>query len=230
MNKIRRHRPGWDYEGYGVYDFDNPMRGYGQLPPGVSIDDIVANMDAHIVNVGGIQVAATNVQQPLMDVLDKMDFTPDGDETLPTVSGQATYMVFSFGSGFATEFREAGYAIMGEKVSVQTGNPRMLLTQIPQVIADNAFMGGPYVVVSAPDSLLAAASQALTAKPPPPKPNGNGAPVVTVPPGCYLDMEEKLVCPPAQAEPKLAAWVVPTVIGATALALIAVAAVAGGKR
>lgn len=225
---MKWHRTGWDYEGHGVYEFDNPLRGYGQLPAGVSIDDIVANMDAHIINVGGLQVAATNVQQPLMDVLDKLDFVADGDESLPTVAGQASYTLFSFGSDFATEFREDGYAIMGEKSSVQSGNPRMLLTKIPQVIADNAFMGGPYVIVNAPDALLGEAQKALST---PPVDNGAVPPVQTkLPPGCYLDMEERVVCPPPAQTATTPAWLLPVVVGVGGLAIVAVAVAVGSKR
>jgi hypothetical protein len=209
MHNVRWHRDSYDFEGYGVYEFTNPMRGYGQLPPGVTLDDVLSNMDAYIANVGGIQVAKTEVQQPLLDVLDKMDFTPDGDETAVTVTGTAAYVVLSFGSNFASQYLADGYAVMGKKDTVAAGAPQMMMTQIASVIAQNAFQGGPYVVVSAPASLLQQASEALQKPAPPPG-----------------------TAPPAQPPTHVAAtgapeWMLPAVVAVGGLALIAAFAAVG---
>jgi hypothetical protein len=213
MSKINGfHRPDWDYEGYGVYDFSQELRGYGQLPPGVTVEDIVKNMDAYIVLVDGIQVAKIEVQQPVKGVLDKMDFNPDGPTDTPTVQGEASFSLFSAGSNFASDYSDAGYAIMADRNTVQSGNPRMLLTQIARVVADNAFEGGAYVVLSAPSALLRAASELRA--------GGGGAPAVpsAAPP------------PPAAAASTTGpSWVLPAVIAVGGLALIAVASATGKK-
>jgi hypothetical protein len=221
---VQWHRDSYDFEGYGVYEFTHPMRGYGALPPGVSLDDVIKNMDAYIANVGGIQVAKTEVQKPLLDVLDKMDFTPDGDETAVTVTGTAAYVILSFGSNFASEYLANGYAVMGEKTSVQSGAPRMMMTQIPSVVAENAFMGGSYVVVAAPASLLQQAQEALgkpgqPAGPPPPGPLPPGTEPPYTPP----------VKPPAQARTGAPEWMLPAVVAVGGLALIAAFAAIGSK-
>lgn len=222
---VRWHRPAWEYEGYGTYEFDSPMAGYGQLPSGVSVEDIIANMDVYIITIGGIQVAKTEVQQPIMDTLDSMQFSPENGESDPTISGNATFVLFDLlGSDFASDYRKGGYAILADKTSVQSGTVRMLLTKVASVIAQNAGTGGNYVVVNIDPQLLAAAQAAVTK--PPPKPNGppprkpgNG---ITVPSGCYLDMEERLVCPkPPAAKAGTPEWVMPAVVGVGALALVA---------
>jgi hypothetical protein len=224
---VRWHRDSYDFEGYGVYEFvGQPLRGYGQLPAGVSLDDVIKNMDAYIANVGGIQVAKTEVQQPVMDLLDKMDFTPDGDDTAPTVTGTASYVILSLGSDFASEYLADGYAIMGKKDTVAAGAPRMMLTQIASVVAQNAFMGGPYVVVAAPQSLLDQASATLSKPSQPPgtqPPPGTVTPPGTEPP--YTPPAQ----PPAQARTGAPEWMLPAVVAVGGLALIAAFAAIGSQ-
>lgn len=222
MQNVKWHRDSYDYEGYGVYEFTNPMRGYGQLPPGVSLDDVIKNMDAYIADVGGIQVAKTEVQEPLIGVLDKMDFTPYGDENAVTVSGSAAYVILSFGSNFASNYRDKNYAIMGKKDTVASGAPEMMMTQIPSVVAQNAFVGGPYVVVWAPASLLQQASEALKAGPTPPPPNGGQD--VPTPNGVPSNGAPAQVAAAGAPE-----WMLPAVVAVGGLALIAAFAAVGSR-
>jgi len=224
---MRWHRDSYDFEGYGVYEFvDQPLRGYGDLPAGVSVEDIVKNMDDYIIVVGGIQVAKTEVQQPVMDVLDKMDFAADGDDAGVTVTGTASFGIGSFlgGSDFASDYLEDGYAILAQKESIKTGTARMLLTQIASVIAQNAMEGGPYVVVAAPATLLQQASASLTqpalppAQPPAVPPPGTSPPVYTPP-----------AQQPAQAAVGAPEWMLPAVVAVGGLALIAAFAAVGSR-
>jgi hypothetical protein len=227
---VRWHQDRYDYEGYGVYEFTHPMRGYGQLPAGVSIGDVIANMDDYIVDVGGIQVAATNVQQPLIDTLDKMDFAADGDDGAVTVTGTASFGIFSSGSDFASQYLKDGYAVMGRKDSVAAGAPKMMMTQIASVIADNAFVGGPYVVVAAPQSLLEQAQAAAKKPGQPAPPPGQPAPgQQPPPPGTAPPPGTQPSAPPAQAATGTSEWMLPAVVAVGGLALIAAFAAVGSK-
>lgn len=208
------HHSSYDFEGYGVYEFaGRPTHGYGQLPPGVSLEDVVKNVDAYIDDVGGIQVASAGVQKPILDLLDKMDFIADGDDAAVTVTGVASYVLLSFGSDFASEYLADGYAIMGKRDTVSTGSPQMMMTQIASVIAQNASQGGPYVVIAASDTLLQQASEALQGPP------GTEPPPYTPP-----------VQPPAQvAAAGVPEWMLPAVVVVGGLALIAAFAAVGSQ-
>jgi hypothetical protein len=215
------HRDSYDYEGYGVYEFTDGMSGYGQLPAGTSIQDVIENMDAYIADVGGIQVAKTEVQQPLIDTLDKMDFVADGDETAVTVTGTASFGLLSFGSDFASEFIADGYVVMGNKASVATGTPKMIMTKIASVIADNAYVGGPYVAVGGPMSLLQQASASL---------GKGGEPVPPLPP----EPSPTPTPSPSPEAPSQAAtggpeWMLPAIVAVGGIALIAAFAAVGSK-
>jgi len=208
MQDRRWHLDSYDYEGYGVYEQ------VGQLPTGVDLKDIIANMDAYIVNVGGIQVVKPEAQQPVMEVLDKMDFIAEGDETGPTITGRATYMLMSFGSDFASEYLEDGYAVLAQKASVKTGSPQMLLTKVASVIAQNAAAGMPFVVVAAPPALLQQAQQAGTMPGPMPGPTPQ---------------------PQPQPQPQVAKatapeWMLPAVVAVGGLALIAAFTAIGSRK
>lgn len=209
MSNFDWRGPGWDYEGHNVYEFSNPMRGYGELPEGVTIEDIIANMDDYIVDVGGIQMVKPEVKQPIMETLDSMSFEPDGEETAPTVTGEANFSLFSGSSGFASDYKRAGYAILVLKTSVEDGHPKMLMTKMPQVIANRAVPGAGYVVVRAPGDLLEEA-QALSAQPVDPG---------TPPPGTE----------PLVAKASTTGWVLPVVVGIAVVGLIGVVASQGKK-
>lgn len=210
-------------EGYGVYAFsgsqDHRRRSMGQLPPGVTIEQVIANMDQYLTIQDGIQVAKTEVQAPIVETLDTMTFSAEGSEVGATVRGTANFMMFDWtGTDFASEYLSQGYAILVDKASVQGGVPRLIMTMQPQVITDNAFEGGPYAVAAGPPELIAAAGRSVT--PPVPPTPGPGP----TPPGPLT--------PPAQpAATGTPDWVVPAVIGVGALAGLAVlSSVMKGQR
>lgn len=232
----RRGRPqaAHPFEGYGVYEFSGP---FGDLPPGVTLQDIIKNMDAYIDSSSGIQVAKPEVKPEIMTTLNSMSFVADDDEVDgPTITGQANFIVFSLGDAWATEYLKDGYAILIDKASVSSGQPKVVLTQIAGVILDHAYVGGPFAVVDAPPALLAQAQQLAHQPPtgpvPPPVPGSTGPgptlPGPTVPPGPMIPTQPSQ---PAgtSASDKIPSWVIPTMAGVGVVALIA-AAVALGKK
>lgn len=212
-------------EGYGVYSFSGEQQRYrksmGQLPPGVTIEQVVANMDQYLTVQDGIQVAKTEVQIPIVETLDAMSFSADnGFESGSTIKGTASFALFDpFGTSFASDFLKQGYAILIEKASVKSGVPRLIMTMQPQVITDNAFKGGPYAVAAGPPELIAAAGTSVTPVVEPPTPGPTPVPG----PG---------PAPPTQpAAAGTADWVVPAFIAVGALAGLAVlSSMKKGKR
>lgn len=147
-----------DWEGYGVYEFMAPVpaptvySGFGFIPGG--LPDPATLM----VTDGGIQVLKSEYRAMALTWLDQTTFDADGDVNAPVVTGQANAILGTFGDGWASDFAERGYCIMAKLSSLKgVGTmfaPEMMMASAPGYIADNASVGGEYVVVKCPPALL----------------------------------------------------------------------------
>ncbi len=209
------------YEGYGVFEFNvpghwyTPNKGMSQFP---GIPTGMPTVEEAVTTQGGIQVVKGEYRDTAIGLLDQTSFTFDDPTHLnaPVVTGQASVILGTIGSGWASEYLSKGYAIMAEIATIEGGAPTIMMTKNAADIAGNAAIGGQYVVVAAPGALLGAA-QTLASGPLP----SPGAPQPTEPPAPALP-------PSAPAEPAKAAagappWLLPAAIGVGALALILVA-------
>jgi len=218
-----------DYMGYGVYSF-------GAVEP--TFDDFLKNPDAFILDAFGIQVLNLAGKGFAMSTLDsmtlKIDGVGSGAATAATIKGRASFIAFSVGDAWASEYRSLQYAVMVDKTTVESGNPSIILSKEPDVIAMVASIGQPFVVVDAPDALLAAAQKLVGAPqqpsipepqlpsiPPPPgqpdpSPNGGGQ---QPPP---VEVQKAGLLPDG--------WLMPALIGAGVLTTVLVLAAKSKTR
>lgn len=213
------------YEGYGVYEFNvpghlyTPPGGMGQIPGLPNMPALPSSADA-ITTQGGLQVVKAEFREAAIGALNQTVLKPDqADINASLITGQASIVLGSVGSGWASDYLAKGYAILAEIATIDGGTPNMLLTKNANAITANAGVGAGYVVVAGPGALLGAAmgpgpSPAPGTEPvpgplpgplPAPSPSNGGA-VVTAP-----------------AATTTPTWVWPAVIGVGALAAIAVA-------
>lgn len=205
------------YEGYGIYEFNVPGHWYtpsqamSQFPSLPGLPSLPSPAEA-MASEGGIQVLKSQYRDMAVKLLDQMTFKSDGPESAPVVTGQATIILGTLGSGWASSYLAKGYAILAEISTIESGAPQILMTKNASDIAGNAVMGGKFVVVASPPALLAAA-QTLLAKPPPKPPNGIVVPP-PIPPPNGTQVQAKTAPTPA--------WMWPAIVGVGALALVAV--------
>ena len=212
------------YEGYGVYEFnvpghwDTPNSGMSQFP---GMPTGMPSAAEAITIQGGIQVIKSQYRDTAIGLLDQTTFQFDDPSALnaPTITGQASVIFGTIGSGWASDYLSKGYAILAEIATIEGGAPRIILTTDAQTIAQNAASaaGGDHVVVAAPDALLGAA-QTLVAGPLP----SNG-PVAPVPPTNGREPAKAAVAPSPS-------WLLPAVIGVGVLTLVAVVAVSRKRK
>lgn len=213
------------YSGYGIYEYDTP---YGQMPGGLSIPGMPTPEQA-ITLEGGLKVLKPEYRRTAVGLLDQTTFSIDEDFG-DTVFGKANIILGSLGTGWATQYLQKGFAILGRPETLQSGTPSLALTTMAQTIADFASPEGPrkgeYVVVDAPPALLAKA-QALAELPPggvepePVPPLGPPPPPPPPPPTPQPS-------PPATAA-AMPDWVLLVVIGGGVLAVVALL-VTGKKK
>jgi hypothetical protein len=177
-----------------------------------------------ITTVGGIQVIKGEYRDIAVGMLDQTTFDFDQpDHNAPMVTGQSSVILGTLGSGWASDYLAKGYAIMADIATIQGGAPTIMMSKIAADIAANAGVGGRYVVVAAPGSLLGSA-QVLAAGPLP----GPGAPPPLDP--SQFPAPPPGVTGPEKAEAATPSWLLPVVIGVGALAVLAVVATAKKKK
>lgn len=226
MNYTNKHHKltSTAYEGFGVYEFGvpghwyTPQQGMAQFP---GMPTGMPSAEEAITTEGGIQVIKGEYRDMSVGMLDQTTFNFDGpDQNAPMVTGQASVILGTIGSGWASDYLAKGYAIMADIATIQGGTPTIMMSKVAADIAANAGAGGRYVVIAAPGPLLGSA-QVLAAGPLP-STQGPGLPPPAPAPG---NGEA-----PAQAGAATPAWMWPAVIGVGALAIWAVVVASKRKK
>jgi hypothetical protein len=208
-----KYQPAYDYMGYGVYAF-----GQTSSP---SIEELLQNLPSFIGDVGGIQVLDISAQGVAISTLDQMTFTPRS-QGQATITGTASVVLGGGTQGpWASDHLKDGYAILVSKSSLQTLNPNVVMTTDPQVIANDAGPGMPFVVVAAPTPLLTAAQEALgPAISVPPVVIPAPAPLPAPPPEGSALPPPPAPAPAPQQAGMLSKYMVPIAIGGVALTAV----------
>lgn len=223
-----------DFEGYGVYAYDGV--GIGQVPDLGSL--------SQYERVNGLAHVPKAYEPMAKQLLDQMVFTKTDLPELGGVTGEASFILGSTGGGWVDGLVHDGYVVMIERATVPTGHIRVVASSVPATVVLLAGQTDPhFVIVDADGQALAAAEAYARGQAPIP---GGGTPVPPGVPEPPPGARHAAPCTPEEAEragwcypipggvepeptpgpqpgpTKMAGWVLPAAIGASAIALVAV--------
>lgn len=167
-----------DYEGYGVYEHvGRPHRraGLGQVP---GLESLLEP-----VYVKGLARVPTNMQQPVLQVMEALTFQPVSDPELGGVSGTAAFVLGTLPTDWVNALVAQGLVVMVRRDTVQTAALHVVATSMPHsvVLLAGAPLGA-YVIVAGPPGVIAQAEAVKAGEPPPPQPQPPPAPPGEPPP------------------------------------------------